>query len=418
MIEFVHIFTVRTYTLLTRLQTLRGAYPGQFWLIFWGNLISTIGTSMIWPFMTIYASEKLELPLTAVAGLLTINSVMGLIASFVAGTLADRVGRRIVMIVGMILHGIIFFAFIFANSLLSFIVLMAVSGFVSPIYRVGVDAMVADLIPSEKRVDAYALLRMGNNAGVALGPTIGGFLATISYSIIYGCASVGLIFYGVLTILFSKETLPARSELAPAGQTAGYGKVLKDRLFVFFTSALTFTTIGSSMVFVLLSVYVKEQFGIMENQYGFLMAANAGLVVVFQVWVTGIAKRFNLYRVLTVGALLYSLGVGINAFGANFWGFMFAIFIMTCGEMLLIPTATTMVANLAPADMRGRYMSVYNLTWGIATGVGPLIGGYLNDQIAPVAIWYGGAIIGLMGTAMLGALAIRKRAAAGRAETA
>ncbi|MEM5775808.1 MAG: MFS transporter, partial [Anaerolineaceae bacterium] len=244
MIEFVHIFTVRTYTLLTRLQTLRGAYPGQFWLIFWGNLISTIGTSMIWPFMTIYASEKLELPLTAVAGLLTINSVMGLIASFVAGTLADRVGRRIVMIVGMILHGIIFFAFIFANSLLSFIVLMAVSGFVSPIYRVGVDAMVADLIPSEKRVDAYALLRMGNNAGVALGPTIGGFLATISYSIIYGCASVGLIFYGVLTILFSKETLPARSELAPAGQTAGYSKVLKDRLFVFFTSALTFTTIG------------------------------------------------------------------------------------------------------------------------------------------------------------------------------
>ncbi len=404
--------------MLKRLQSLRGEYPGQFWLIFWGNLISTIGTSMIWPFMAIYASQKLDLPLTAVASLLTINSAMGLIASFAAGSLTDRVGRRIVMIVGMILHGITFTGFIFADSLASFIVLMAVSGFVSPIYRVGVDAMVADLIPNEKRVDAYSLLRMGNNVGVALGPTIGGFLATISYSIIYGCASAGLIFYGILTLLFSKETLPARVEQTGPSQTAGYGKVLRDRLFVFFTSALTLTTIGSSMVFVLLSVYAKEQFGIPESQYGFLMAANAGLVVLFQVWVTGIAKRFSIYRVLTLGALLYALGVGINAFGSNFWGFFIAIVVMTCGEMLLIPTATTLVANLAPADMRGRYMSVYNLTWGIATGIGPLIGGFLNDQIAPVAIWYGGALIGLMGAAMLGVLAIRKRTSAVRTESA
>ena len=386
--------------------------------MFTGNLISTIGVSMIWPFMMVYAGERLQLPMTAVGSLLTLNSAFALIAAFVARTLAERVGRGVVMIVGMALHGVVYVFFSFADSLWMFAVLMAMSGFVSPIYRVGVDAMVADLIPNEKRVDAYSLLRMGNNVGVALGPTIGGFLATISYSIIYGCASAGLIFYGILTLLFSKETLPARVEQTGPSQTAGYGKVLRDRLFVFFTSALTLTTIGSSMVFVLLSVYAKEQFGIPESQYGFLMAANAGLVVLFQVWVTGIAKRFSIYRVLTLGALLYALGVGINAFGSNFWGFFIAIVVMTCGEMLLIPTATTLVANLAPADMRGRYMSVYNLTWGIATGIGPLIGGFLNDQIAPVAIWYGGALIGLMGAAMLGVLAIRKRTSAVRTESA
>ena len=45
--------------------------------------------------------------------------------------------------------------------------------------------------------------------------------------------------------------------------------------------------------------------------------------------------------------------------------------------------------------MRGRYMSIYGLTWSVASGIGPLLGGFLNDNIAPVAIWYGAGIIGL-----------------------
>ncbi|MCE5208778.1 MAG: MFS transporter [Chloroflexi bacterium] len=408
MIESLHISHFsRTHNLFERLKNLRGDYPSQFWLIFLGNLISTIGMSMIWPFMVVYASEKLELPLTAVAGLMTINSAMSLIASFVAGSLTDRIGRRIVMIVGMTLHGIVYFFFIFADSLSSFIILMAVSGFISPIYRVGVDAMVADLIPSEKRVDAYALLRMGNNVGVALGPTIGGFLAAVSYSITFGCASAGLLLYGLLTFLFTKETLPARTEAAPRERFGGYGKVIKDRVFISVTSAFTISTIGSSMVFVLLSVYTKGQFGIPENQFGFIMAANAGMVVLFQVLVTRISKRFNPYNVMTIGALFYALGVGSMALGNGFWDFMISIIVMTVGEMLLVPTTSTLVANLAPPDMRGRYMSLYGLTWGIASGIGPLLGGFLNDNIAPVAIWYGGGLIGLVSVVILAVLAAR-----------
>jgi MFS family permease len=393
----------------TRLNDLRGAYPGQFWLIFWGNLVSTIGTSMIWPFMTIYASEKLGLPLTAVAGLLTLNSLISLVSSVLAGSLADRIGRRVVMITGMALHGLCFFGFVFADSLVSFAVLMAVSGFVSPIYRVGVDAMVADLIPGEKRVDAYALLRMGNNVGVALGPTIGGFLAVISYSITYSIAAAGLLAYAVLTFLYTKETLPDKTAEDVKETAGGYSRALKDRAFMTTLTAFSIATIGASLVFVLLSVYVKTQFGIPENQFGFIMAANAGTVILFQVLITNATKRFDPYRILTVGAFFYALGIGANALGTGFWGFLAAIVVMTFGEMLLVPTATALTANLAPADMRGRYMSLYGLAWGIATGVGPLLGGLLNDHIAPVAIWYGGGLIGLLSVVIFAVLALRQK---------
>ncbi|MGA9349572.1 MAG: MFS transporter [Anaerolineae bacterium] len=59
-------------------------------------------------------------------------------------------------------------------------------------------------------------------------------------------------------------------------------------------------------------------------------------------------------------------------------------------------TITALTANLAPPTMRGRYMGVYSLTWGLGIGLGPVVGGFLNNNLAPVAIWYSGLGMGLV----------------------
>jgi MFS family permease len=94
--------------------------------------------------------------------------------------------------------------------------------------------------------------------------------------------------------------------------------------------------------------------------------------------------------------LFYALGVGSVAFGQGFWWFWTSMVVMTVGELIIMPTATTHVANLAPVDMRGRYMSIFGLTWGIAAAVGPILGGFLNDNFGPHTIWYGGLAAGLL----------------------
>ena len=71
--------------------------------------------------------------------------------------------------------------------------------------------------------------------------------------------------------------------------------------------------------------------------------------------------------------------------------------ILTVGELMIMPTSSTYVALLAPADKRGRYMSLFGLTWSLASGIGPVFGGVLNDNLAPQAIWYGGALVGFVG---------------------
>ncbi|MBC8496363.1 MAG: MFS transporter, partial [Chloroflexi bacterium] len=122
-----------------------------------------------------------------------------------------------------------------------------------------------------------------------------------------------------------------------------------------------------------------------------------------------ITKRKAPLWMLSLGALIYGFGVGSIALGDGFWDFWGSMVVITFGELVLVPTATTYVADLAPADMRGRYMSVFALTWGVATGIGPVVGGVLNDQISPQAIWYGGGLIGVLGALWFVSQALRAK---------
>src|SRR5574339_1008589 len=171
--------------LINRLKALYNEYPRQYWLMIIGIVISTAGGSMIWPFMLIYASSKLGLPLSTVATLISINAGTGLIASFLAGWVADRFGRKVVMNISLTFNGLAYFFLMGAETYQQFALLMVMIGLSNPLYQVGADAMLADMIPADKRTDAYAINRIANNAAFALGPAMGGFLAARSYDLAF-----------------------------------------------------------------------------------------------------------------------------------------------------------------------------------------------------------------------------------------
>ncbi len=389
--------------MLKSVRFFNAEYPAQYWLMFTGMLLSTIGSSMIWPFLMIYASERLNQPMTTLASLLTLNAVAGLVMSFIAGPIIDRLGRKWIMVFSLISNGAGFLLLSQANTLPAFAALMALQGAVNPLYRIGADAMMADLIPPARRIDAYSLLRLSNNAGVAIGPAVGGFLAASSYNTAFYFAAAGMTTYGLLLALLARETLPLaaandpeRFQHAVKERFGGYGRVLRDHTFISFTLAFWLTMISAAILWVLLAVYTKENFGLSESRYGLIPTTNALMVVFLQLPITQVTKRFKAMPVLAVGAFFYAVGVGSVALGSTFWGFWASMVIITLGELIMVPTSSTFVANLAPADMRGRYMSIYGLTWSIAHGVGPVIGGLLNDHLGPRTIWYGGSLIGMV----------------------
>lgn len=368
-----------------------------------------VGTSMIWPYLVVYISEQLELPLASIGGLITLNAAMSLLSSFLAGSIADRLGRKWAMVISLAFNGMAYLAMIPAHTLGQFALLMALRGAFQPLYRVGSDAMLADLVPPRQRADAYALNRLSKNVGVALGPALGGFLAATSYSIAFGIAAITSVLFSLLIAFFAHETLSRTSlEKKTLPQTfQGYGTIFQDRAFLTFILGIVLQQISASMLWVLLAAYAKENYGVSESLYGLIPTTNALMVVFLQVFVTKQTQKYPPLKVITVGIFLYALGVGSVSLGSGFWGFWMSMVIVTIGELMVVPTASSYTANIAPDEMRGRYMSLLTLTWGAGSLVGPITGGFLNDRFHPVSIWYGGGFAGLLGTLPLLFLSLR-----------
>lgn len=358
---------------------------------------------MIWPFLLIYASGKLDLPLSAVATLISINAGTGLFASFLAGTLADKIGRKVVMVFSLALNGVAYYFLMRAETYPQFVTLMVFIGLSNPLYQVGADAMLADMIPTEKRTDAYAISRIATNAAFGIGPAVGGFLAGRDYNLAFLGAGAGFLTYSLLLFFLAHETLdktvggekPDRStDQLPAAE--GYARVFRDKAYMAFVALVAIGLTAPSMLWILMPVYTHTNFGIPEALYGWIPTTNAFMCVFIQYPVTQITRRHNTLPVTAAGMLIYALGVGSVALMTGFWGFWLSMVILTFGELTIVPTASKYVADIAPADMRGRYMSVYWIGWGLARTFAPLIGGFLNDNLFPQAIWIGGITIGLI----------------------
>jgi MFS family permease len=392
--------------ILRKRKTDENSYHPTFWLLFWGVFFNRITASMLWPFLTIYMYQKLGVALTTITFLLSLRAVFGVVATAIVSPMMDKLGRKGLMLFGLVTSALVFFAMTFATNMPQWAVVVAVHGMVMPIFNIGVNTMVADIVPQERRSPAYALMRTVGNAGIAIGPVIGGMLAVRSFELMFISTGIAYLLLMVLIYLFIPETMPKtekvkNDEAQPKGIRAlfdgVYGDIIRDGHFMTFLMAYFVVLMSYTHMFSLLPIYVSENFGMAENQYSLILSVNAVIVVLFQYVVTKYTDHFSPYSIIMGGAMLYVIGFLTVSFGSVLWHFMMSMVIITIGELMIMPTATTLVANLAPENMRARYLGLLALGYPIGSGLGPVVGGILNDSVAPVAIWYGAATLAVIG---------------------
>ena len=379
-----------------RMAAAARSYPRSYWAMLAGYLVGIGGVNVIWPFITLFARRTFDVPLSHVAIVFTVYSVISGAATMIAGPIVDRFGRKLGLFAAFFATAIILFLMGLSQTYVHWVALMLVWAIFWPLIQISGYAMVADWIDERRRTTAYAMIVISFSAGVAVGPAIGGFIIERSFPLAFTIGAVAALATAFIVLLFIRESL--RAPRAARAESAGgsYRQMLRDRGFMGFVSVYALHALCGTMMFMLLPVYANEQFAVSEGRTGIIMSVGALMPVLLQYTAARVATRFHAPRVLALGAGCYVAAMLIVATGTGFLQFLIGFCVLQIGLLITLPTASTLTANAAPSNMRGRYMGAYSLASWAGFGLGPLVGGVLNDHIAPAATWYGGAILSLV----------------------
>ncbi len=405
--------------MLKKIRSIYQEYPRVFWIIMGGMFIDNLGGALIFPFFGLYITSKYNVGMTEVGLLFTILAVSGLFGNLMGGALTDKFGRKVMILAGLVISAASTLLLAFAPTLEFIYLAGLIVGLFGNMAGPAHQAIIADVLPEEKRIDGFGVLRVIANLAVAIGPAIGGFLAARSYTILF-ISDVILSSITALVILIlvpetKPEALPDETGQPAAEQSllqtlGGYFKVLKDRVYMVYILASIFMVLAYMQMNTTLPVFLRDVHGLPDSGYGLLLSLNASMVVLFQFAITRRIKDFAPMKIMTWGMIIYAVGFSMYGYVSAYWLFILAMVIITFAEMLVSPTGQAIVANIAPIDMRGRYMAVFGFSWTIPNAIGPLLAGIVMDNYNPNWVWYGAGIFMLVSASIFALLQVRSSA--------
>ena len=409
-----------------------------------GDLVASFGFALVFPFLTIYLVEQLGATATQAGLVLAAYSVCSIVSGAAGGWLADRVGRRRVMIVSVGLTAIVIALMGRAGDLATITVLTVVLGIVDPAFIPAARAAIADVVPEDRRPRAYSLLSVANAVGWITGPAIGAGLATLGYDVLFLVSGLIIGCYSLIAFVWLPETLgrrtaameaPGGPEVEEAPVVVGFaptpvGDAVRDRAAASagvpssvapatpgaapvgapapsdeerrldrarvraFAAFLPIAAVVHATVFLwvtVLPIHAARDLGIATNAWGLLFSLNGIIIVVFQLRVTSAVEGRPKVVVMAAAMLGYAAGMAVIALlGGPTWavpGIAIAIVLITVGEVLLFPQEPAFTSDMSPVDRRGRYQGIFLAATGVGTAIGPPVGGYLLDAAPGPTLW-------------------------------
>ena len=378
-------------------------FPRPFWTLAVVTFIDRLGGYLLFPFFALYLTRRFGVGMTQVGLLFALFSISSFAGTAIGGALTDRLGRKKILIFSLLSTSLSSLIMGFVNSLQAFFVVALMVGVFTDTGGPAHQAMVADLLPERKRAQGYGIIRVAFNLSAAIGPAIGGFLATRSYLSLFIADAVISLITAIIVLLTLPETRP-QSEPGAAqesltGTFRGYAEVFRDTHFMMFLGACILMGLVYMNMNTTLGVYLRDFHAVPESGYGLILSLNAVMVVFLQFPITRRIEAYPPMLMMALGSALYAIGFAMYGFVSVYSMFMLAMVIITIGEMLVAPVAQALTARLAPEDMRGRYMAVFGFSFGIPYAIGPILAGRIMDGSEPEFLWYAAGVVGVMATA-------------------
>ena len=385
--------------------------PRMVWLLQVGVLINFLGNGMVAPYLILYLHYGRHLPVGLAAAAVALGGVTAVTSGLAAGSLADRVGPRNILVAAMICNAIAYLLYTQVTVPWQAFLVGLLVGVGTGTYGPTSQALTASMVAGEKRPTAFAQNRVTAIVGLGAGGVVGGFVAAGG---LHGYLQL-LVLDAVTFLLFAAVAL-----LLPAGRgtstartaSGGYVAVLRDRVFVRLVAInIALVSAGIAPMLVLLAAYAKGQAHISTQAIGAIYAANTFTIVVAQLPLTRLAQARDRMHVLRTGSLLW-VAFWLVALAAGAWlqGLGAAAVIGAAavlyglGECLYTAVMLPTAAALAPDHLRGRYLGAMGLAWQTGFLTGPIARGAILSAY-PLALPAACAAVCLVAAAGTGRLA-------------
>lgn len=361
--------------------------PQPILILIIGGFIHSVGNSFMWPLNSIFMHNILGRSLTEAGALISAQALATLIGQFISGVLADRFGSRRVMICGLIgailplvLIGIFPVWEIYAPSMLFF-------GFAIAFIFVPINALVFTSWPEGGR-RGFNLLYVFNNAGVAVGTALGGFIAALSFKLVFLLNGLSFFIYLLMVLFF----LPNQTNLA---KTSSRQKV---KVPIFRDRGFPVLIALCAGIFLMWGAYIQvntvlpvtmTNSGYSFPQYSILWTLNGVIIVTFQPVIQWIIRHWapTLSRQFYVSCLFYAIGFLMLLGNLPYPTFFIMMTIITLGEMLVLPGVPAAAALIAPAGKTATYQGVVAGASSGGRALGPILGGLAFDYYGGYMAW-------------------------------
>ena len=371
------------------------ALPRGAWILFFGTFLNKFGTFVL-PFLAIYMTR---LGYTSAQAGLAIGAygVGTLCACLLGGYLADRLGRRKTIVLSMGSAALAMLSLSQVRSLPVIVLFSGLAGLTGELYRPASSALLADLVPAGQRVTAFAAYRMALNAGFAFGPATAGLLAKHSFLWLFvGDAATSLLYGLVAWFALPAGLHGTRTDnsLRETWTVLRTDQRFRRMLCASLAVGLVFVQVFSTM-----SLEITRN-GFSPSIYGLVISLNGVLIVLCELPLTILTKRYPARQMMALGYLLIGAGFASNALTRTLPLLVLTVVLFTLGEMVAMPISGAYVADLAPAHKRGLYMGTYGLVWSVAFIGGPSLG-MLLFSASPLALWSACGLLGMMAAGII-----------------
>lgn len=374
--------------------------PSAFWVVITATLMNQVG-NMVVVFIVLYLNQHLGYSLIKASTAFAAFSASMFMVGLFGGNLVDKFGALRMMTGALVANGAILLTFPFLQHFFAIILCSLCWGFAFGLYRPASQTFVSQLSTAGKHKITFSVYRLAINLGMSVGPALGGYLAGYSFEYIFYANAITNFLAATILLIGLARTSWFKYKPTPAYKPVLSIKWLKrDPALRFFIFAM----IPVSMIFFqhesTLAVFLSRDLHLPLSFYGLLFTINTLIIVVCEL-VLNIFMMNWAYRItLMLGSFFITIGFAGLYFASTQWDIILLTVLWTIGEMILYPSASSYIADIAPEEHRGSYMSLYSTTSNIGMMLGPWGGAIVMEHLGANGLWMACGVWGMISVVM------------------